>query len=116
MYSYRGTKTSLWARYIAWLLAIFSKRTMRQIMLEDLIIFTDQQMGLEASQHKGVIGTREERIYVFQRWWMDRMGRTVDRSGEWLAPLPDVVGKSRSDPARNGGPGHGRSKRPGGAV
>lgn len=102
MYSYRGTKTSPWAKYIAWGLGIFSKRTMRQIMLEDLGIFTDQQSGLEASQHKGVIGTREERIYVFQRWWMEHMGRTVDRNGEWPPPLQDVVGEPPSNTARNG--------------
>jgi hypothetical protein len=82
MYSYRGTKSNPWARYLAWLLAIFSKRTMRRIMLEDLGIFTDQQRGLEVSGHKGVIGTREERIYVFHRWWMDRMGREIGRGGE----------------------------------
>jgi choline monooxygenase len=95
MYSYRGTKSSLWARYIAWIFAIFSKRTIRRIMTEDLGIFADQQRGLETSRHKGVLGTREERIYVFQRWWMERMGREVDRSGEPLAPYPLANGSSK---------------------
>ncbi len=77
MYSYRGQKTNPWARYVAWLFAKFSRHTMRKIMQEDLGIFTDQQRGLETSRHPGVIGTREERIYVFQRWWMEHMGREI---------------------------------------
>ena len=93
MYSYRGTKSSLWARYIAWVFALFSRRTMRKIMLEDLGIFADQQRGLETSRHKGVLGIREERIYVFQRWWMEQMDREVDRSGEPLSPMSKDFGR-----------------------
>lgn len=32
------------------------------------------QRGLEASPHRGVIGTREERIYVFQKYVLDTCG------------------------------------------
>ena len=77
MYSYRGTKRNPWTAYIAWILAIFSRRTMRRIMTEDLSIFADQQRGLSMSRHRGVIGTREERIYVFQRYMLEKLGRPV---------------------------------------
>jgi choline monooxygenase len=75
MYSYRGTKTSPWAACLAGTLAIFSRRTMRKIMLEDLGIFAAQQRGLSLSRHKGVIGTREERIYAFQQYILTELGR-----------------------------------------
>ena len=76
MYSYRGTKRNPWAAWLAWSLAIFSRRTMRKIMMEDLGIFADQQRGLTLSRHKGVIGTREERIYAFQRYILEQLGRS----------------------------------------
>jgi hypothetical protein len=46
----------------------------RQIVLEDRAIYPDVQRGLEASRSRGVIGTREERVYVFQRYVRDRCG------------------------------------------
>ncbi len=99
MYSYRGTRRNPWARYIAWVLGIFSRRTMRRIMGEDLSIFADQQRGLSASRHKGVIGTREERIYVFQRYVLEKLGRPVP---EPTIPLQAAEQSSPSQPVLGG--------------
>lgn len=68
MFAFRGTKSGLWPAYLAWLSGTFGKRFMKQVQLEDLEIFADQQRGLEASGHPGCIGTREERIYTFQEY------------------------------------------------
>jgi choline monooxygenase len=64
----RGPLKWLLARLIAWLV----NRTSRQILEEDARIFADLQRGLRASCHPGVIGTREERIHVFQNYVIDR--------------------------------------------
>ncbi len=77
MYSYRGSKRNPWAAYLAWILAIISRHTMRKIMWEDLNIFPHQQRGLTKSRHKGVLGTREERIYVFHRYVLEKLGRPI---------------------------------------
>jgi hypothetical protein len=41
---------------------------MLRAMSEDKAIFVDQQKGMEASRHPGCIGTREERIFIFQQY------------------------------------------------
>jgi choline monooxygenase len=42
--------------------------TMLRVMSEDIAIFEDQQKGMAASRHPGCIGTREERIFIFQQY------------------------------------------------
>ena len=44
----------------------------KKITREDAAIYGEVQKGLEASPHRGVIGTREERIYPFQQFILDR--------------------------------------------
>ena len=44
----------------------------KQVFAEDASIYEGVQRGLEASPHRGVIGTREERIHVFQKYVLDR--------------------------------------------
>ena len=51
-------------------------------MTEDLGIFADQQQGLSTSRHKGVIGTREERIYAFQKYLLEKQGRWPKQESE----------------------------------
>jgi phenylpropionate dioxygenase-like ring-hydroxylating dioxygenase large terminal subunit len=82
MYSYRGAKRNPFTAMLAWGLAILSRRIMRKIMSEDLGIFADQQRGLSTSRHKGVIGTREERIYVFQRFLLEKQNRWPKQEAE----------------------------------
>ena len=47
---------------------------MKSVFLEDLDIFHAQQKGIEASQFRGVIGNREERIHQFQTYLCDQLG------------------------------------------
>jgi phenylpropionate dioxygenase-like ring-hydroxylating dioxygenase large terminal subunit len=55
-----------------WLLARALRRAVirvaRRVMSEDVPIFAEVQRGLRASPHPGVIGTREERLFVFQQY------------------------------------------------
>jgi len=57
---------------IAWgiyrLLRSISSMIAHQIVAEDATIYGGVQQGIAASPHRGVIGTREERIYYFQEY------------------------------------------------
>ena len=81
MFNFRGTKRGIWPACLAWIAGTIGKRTMKQIQLEDLGIFADQQKGLEASRHPGCIGTREERIHAFQGYLLAECGQP-SRQGE----------------------------------
>jgi len=71
-------------RHIAWRIG---RRMMRNIFNEDRAIFDAQQKGLSASRQKGVIGTREERIYAFQRYLCDSL--QIDIDTDWQSKLAD---------------------------
>jgi phenylpropionate dioxygenase-like ring-hydroxylating dioxygenase large terminal subunit len=58
----RGIVARIYARINAWLVTEIARR----VLAEDAPIFVDVQRGLEASPHQGVLGRREERIWVFQ--------------------------------------------------
>jgi len=58
------------ANPLAYLSRVGVKLIARQVLLEDAPIFKDVQKGLEASPFRGVIGTREERLYAFQDYVM----------------------------------------------
>src|SRR5262249_11481843 len=68
LYTLHGPKNGpvkwLYKRSLAWVVPWI----VRKIFLEDLSIFAEVQRGLEASVHRGVIGTREERLYPFQQF------------------------------------------------
>jgi phenylpropionate dioxygenase-like ring-hydroxylating dioxygenase large terminal subunit len=64
----RGTNPKLFPAVLAKLAEIYGRRTNIKIQQEDAGIFTAQQRGIQASRHAGCIGTREERIYAFQRY------------------------------------------------
>jgi phenylpropionate dioxygenase-like ring-hydroxylating dioxygenase large terminal subunit len=57
---------------LAWLLAKAQSRIAvwvgKKVFAEDAAIYEGVQKGMEASPHRGVIGTREERIYAFQEY------------------------------------------------
>jgi len=71
-----GTKNLL-VRLLARLVGPAIARVARQVMTEDVPIFADVQRGLSASPHPGVLGTREERIYYFQKFLLNRCGESV---------------------------------------
>ena len=54
----------LLARVQSWIATLVA----RKVFAEDASIYDGVQRGLEASPHCGVIGTREERIHVFQEY------------------------------------------------
>jgi choline monooxygenase len=55
-----------WTKSLAGILSSAVHWIARKVILEDAPIFAEVQRGLEASVHPGVIGTREERIFLFQ--------------------------------------------------
>lgn len=50
-----------------------------KIIQEDIKIWESIQHGLEHSHHKGVLSRREERVYTFQRYIVERMGTEAAR-------------------------------------
>ena len=65
----------------------------RKVFREDASIYQGVQRGMEASPHRGVIGTREERVHVFQEY--------VNRECSGTRELPQLL--LASAPERNGG-------------
>jgi choline monooxygenase len=65
-FSLRGSRRGPFAWAVSRMLRAFSWKVARQVFDEDGTIYTGVQQGLESSPHRGVIGTREERIYHFQ--------------------------------------------------
>lgn len=66
LYALRGSRRGPFSYLVYRLLRSILRSVVKQIALEDRSIFPSQQQGLSASQHPGVIGTLEERVYVFQ--------------------------------------------------
>jgi len=62
-------------RFVAWRIG---RRTMHSVFNEDRAIYDAQQRGLAASRHRGVIGTREERVHVFQRYLCDKLQLDIE--------------------------------------
>lgn len=74
VYSLRGTRGNPWAWMTRKILDRLVRSISRQILLEDAPIFAEVQRGTKASRFRGVIGTREERVYAFQRYIRDKLG------------------------------------------
>ena len=72
----------------------FATRIAHQVFGEDASIYAGVQKGMEASPHRGVIGTREERIYVFQEY--------VTRACRGPSELPQVATPENDAPAAPG--------------
>lgn len=47
----------------------------RKIIGEDAVLWPPVQQGLEASDHRGVLSAREERVYAFQRFVCEKLGQ-----------------------------------------
>lgn len=56
------------ARLLAPLFRPLAVWAARMIILEDAPIFSEVQRGIEKSRHPGVLGTIEERVFVFQQY------------------------------------------------
>ena len=73
-FSIRGTRRGPVASLISWLAWLIAKSKTLQVHNEDRAVYASQQKGLERSQHPGVIGSREERIYFFQKYILESLG------------------------------------------
>jgi choline monooxygenase len=73
-FAVRETRSGLLASFISWLAWQFAKSKTLQVHNEDLAVYAAQQKGLERSRHPGVIGSREERIYYFQKYILESLG------------------------------------------
>jgi hypothetical protein len=64
----------------------------RKVFAEDAAIYEGVQNGVAASPHPGVIGVREERIYYFQKYVLDRTSplhlKAVENGA--TAPFPAI--------------------------
>jgi phenylpropionate dioxygenase-like ring-hydroxylating dioxygenase large terminal subunit len=60
----RGPLAWVLYRFLRWISTLIAHK----VFGEDASIYQGVQKGLEASPHRGVIGTREERIYYFQKY------------------------------------------------
>jgi phenylpropionate dioxygenase-like ring-hydroxylating dioxygenase large terminal subunit len=81
LFTARGENPGWTRELLGQLIAFMVTHIARRILLEDKPIFADVQRGIEASPFRGVIGTREERVFVFQKYVLDRCGLSARRSG-----------------------------------
>lgn len=68
LYTLRGHRRNPLAWALSRVLRPIVTRVAEKVFYEDARIYDSVQMGLLASPHRGVIGTREERIYGFQEY------------------------------------------------
>lgn len=50
-------------------------RSFRRIIGEDVALWPPVQQGIAASDHRGVLSAREERVHAFQRYVCEKLGR-----------------------------------------
>jgi hypothetical protein len=70
----KGPLAWFFAKATKWIARIIA----RMILSEDGPIFPDVQRGVEASPFPGVLGTREERVYLFQGFIANHCGPLDD--------------------------------------
>lgn len=74
MFPLWGTGGSPWRHFVRQTAWIVGRRIMKTIFNEDRTVYEAQQRGITHSEHRGVIGIREERIYQFQKYVCERTG------------------------------------------
>lgn len=74
LYTLRGHRRGPIARLLARALSGLTTWITRKIVFEDLPVFPSVQKGVEASIYRGIIGTLEERIHVFQQYVIRQCG------------------------------------------
>jgi phenylpropionate dioxygenase-like ring-hydroxylating dioxygenase large terminal subunit len=67
-YTLRGRRRNPLAWVLYRVLRAVATQIAKKVFAEDAAIYAGVQRGLKASPHPGVIGTREERIHVFQQY------------------------------------------------
>jgi phenylpropionate dioxygenase-like ring-hydroxylating dioxygenase large terminal subunit len=87
---------------VAWPVAKVLRRLVdavaKKVYAEDGAIYAAIQRGLEASPHPGVIGTREERVYVFQEFVLRGCGGEAG-NGTARTALPVAEGEPSASAA-----------------
>lgn len=78
LYTLRGQRRNPLAWGLAQLLRPIVRMISRRLFAEDARIYGEVQRGMAASPHRGVIGNREERVYVFQEHVKLACGATVE--------------------------------------
>ncbi len=68
LYTLRGHRKNPFSWALSRFLRPIVKTVSKKVFYEDAKIYESVQKGMMASPHRGVIGTREERIYVFQEY------------------------------------------------
>lgn len=71
LFTLRGHGRGPWSRLMARVLRPIVTSIAKQVFREDGALYPAIQRGLTVSPHRGVIGTREERIYHFQKFVLD---------------------------------------------
>lgn len=75
----------------------------KKIVGEDVALWPPVQQGLEGSEHRGVLSAREERVYAFQRFLCEKLGRPArptdsqagfDRNVQHTASMSSTTGTS----------------------
>jgi phenylpropionate dioxygenase-like ring-hydroxylating dioxygenase large terminal subunit len=74
LFSLRGRRRGPLSWLLYRLLRPAVVHTAKKVFGEDASIYTAVQHGMKSSPYPGVIGTREERIYYFQKYILDRCG------------------------------------------
>ena len=88
LFTLRGHRKNPLAWSVYRMLRPIATLVAKKVFAEDGSIYGGVQRGLEASPHRGVIGTREERIYVFQKYVIEKcMGSTLASGAVEAAPL-----------------------------
>jgi phenylpropionate dioxygenase-like ring-hydroxylating dioxygenase large terminal subunit len=97
LFTLRGRRRGPFAwtcyRFLRWVTTMISRR----VFDEDASIYRGVQRGIEASPHAGVIGTREERVHVFQEY----VDKTCSGAREIPQPKTSPI---IAAPARDGTP------------
>ena len=73
MFAIRGTRRGPLARFISWLAWRIAKSKTLQVHSEDRNVYASQQKGISQSRHPGVIGARDERIFIFQKYILESL-------------------------------------------
>lgn len=75
LFTLRGHRRNPVARVLARGLKSLATAIAKKVFAEDGSIYTGVQKGMAASPFPGVVGTREERVYYFQKYVLDHCGR-----------------------------------------
>ena len=59
----------------------FFLRALKRILREDMALWRPVQKGLRSSENQGVLSAREERVFAFQRYLCERLGRSPQLMG-----------------------------------